>query len=693
MMDKASLKPKILIVDDLPENIIALEILVKKMGAEVYSATSGHEALALTLYHDFSLILLDVMMPEMNGYEVAELLKKDDRTAEIPIIFITAMDKSDAQELKAYGKGAVDFIYKPINEIMLSSKIKIYLDLYRLQHYVETVLHEQKAGKAKILIVDDIPANLLALSQILKKLDAEIIEAGSGNEALTSCLYDDFALIILDVQMPEMNGYEVAEILKSDERTENIPIIFVTAIDRDSAKEIKGYGTGAVDFIFKPFNEFILISKVRIFLEMYQIKHGLEQLVLERTRELEIQNEKLKKQIEKNGRTTAELENARSYLASMFNSIKSSMISVDSNANIVDLNTDAHRISGVSSQESQGKPIGTVFPWFSDLSADVMKAMETGQPVAKNRIKVQIGNHLTVNDFSVFPLDNKGGQGAVIRIDDVTERARIDEMMIQNEKMLSIGGLAAGMAHEINNPLAGIIQSIQVMKNRMRKDTFINRSVAEECGTTFEMLKTYMEKRDVFQMMDGIVGCGQRAAQIVENILSFSHKSEGQTTREDINKLLDSTIELAGNEYNLKKSFDFRKIEIQRQYAPDLPLVACQKSKIQQTMLNLLTNGAHALAENRDIEGKTSRFRLSTKSEKDMVCFEIEDNGPGLPENIRKRIFEPFFTTKQSGTGLGLSISYFIITEEHKGTMEVESSPGKGTKFLIRLPINTNNSL
>ncbi|MCP3876489.1 MAG: response regulator, partial [Desulfobacteraceae bacterium] len=441
-MEKTNIKPKILIVDDIQENITVLELLVKKLGAEVVTANSGNEALTLTLYHDFSLILLDVMMPEMNGFEVAELLKKDERTSDIPIIFITAMDKSDAQEIKGYGKGAVDFIYKPINEVMLTSKIKVYLDLYKMKHYVEMMLHKYKSEKPKILTVDDTPENLFALRKILGKMDAEIIEASSGNEALTSTLYNDFALIILDVQMPEMNGYEVAEILKSDDSTENIPIIFVTAIDRDSAKEVKGYDKGAVDFIFKPLNEFILISKVKIFLEIYKIKHGLEKMVLERTRELESKNKKLKVQMKKNDLTSKELENAKSFLVSVFNSINSSMISVDDNANIIDLNIKAQEKSGFSLSEAKGRPVKDIFPWLKNLTEYIMKAMKEVQPIEKNRIKVNINDKFYVHNFAIFPLSSTGISGAVIRIDDVTERAKIEEMMIQNEKMLSIGGLA-----------------------------------------------------------------------------------------------------------------------------------------------------------------------------------------------------------------------------------------------------------
>ncbi|MCP4115023.1 MAG: response regulator [Desulfobacteraceae bacterium] len=682
-METPDTRPTILMVDDTPENLFALEQLTSKLDINIVTAASGNEALNQTLHHDFSLILLDVLMPEMNGYEVAELLQKNERTASIPIIFISAMDKSDIMEIKGYSMGAVDFIFKPINQTVLTSKIKVHLELYQMRRTVEAMMLKQKTEKPKILTVDDHPENLFVLDKLLKKLDADIIQANSGNEALAKVLDHDFALIILDVQMPEMDGYEVAEILKYDDRTEKIPIIFVTAIDRDDAKEIKGYHKGAVDFIFKPLNEFILLSKVKVFLELYKIKHGLERLVTERTQELKKNNEQLKAEITKNVLAKEDLAESRTYLMDVINAISSSLISVDAEGNVLDMNKAAEKLARLLADDARGKPIGVLLPWFDWLTGEAVQAIATGTPLEKTRVAVSIGGKHHVNDLGVYPLSSTKNQGAVVRIDDVTDRARMDEIMIQSEKMLSLGGLAGGMAHEINNPLAGIIQNIQVMSNRMKGDLPKNLTVAKECGTTIEILRSYMEKREIFQMVDTIMEAGRRAAQIVENMLSFSRKSEGRPKPEIIEKLMDKTIELAENDYDLKKNFDFRQVEIIRDFQPGMPPVVCQASKIQQVLLNLLKNGAHAMA---DKEGP-SRFNIGIAMEDGMACMRVTDNGTGMDKALCKRIFEPFFSTKKSGTGLGLSIAYFIITEDHDGTIEVESAPGKGTTFIIRLPM------
>ncbi|MCP4750641.1 MAG: PAS domain-containing sensor histidine kinase, partial [Proteobacteria bacterium] len=279
--------------------------------------------------------------------------------------------------------------------------------------------------------------------------------------------------------------------------------------------------------------------------------------------------------------------------------------------------------------------------------------------------------------------------GRLVRMDtanDVTEKKRTQEVMIQTEKMMSIGGLAAGMAHEIKNPLGGILQNTQVLRNRILGDLPKNKRVAEECGVSMEAMKKYLEKRGIEKMVDTIMGSGKRASEIIDNMLSFSRKSESRFAPHGLTDLLDQTVEIAKTDYDLKKKYDFRRIEIRREYAPGLPPVRCEGSKIQQVYLNILKNGAEAMAE---AGVKNSRFILRSSLEKDMARIEIEDNGPGMDKETRDRIFEPFFTTKGIGvgTGLGLSVSYFIITKNHEGAMSVETTPGKGTNFIIRLPL------
>jgi len=255
--------------------------------------------------------------------------------------------------------------------------------------------------------------------------------------------------------------------------------------------------------------------------------------------------------------------------------------------------------------------------------------------------------------------------------------------------MLSVGGLAAGMAHEINNPLAGMMQTANVMRNRLTANEIpANLKAAEAIGTDMEVIHGFMNDRGVFRMLDAIIDSGKRVAKIVDNILSFARKSDAETMPHDISLLLDDSLELASTDYDLKKQYDFKAIKIIREYSTELPTVLCESTKIQQVFMNIFKNGAEAMQE---ANTKHPQFILRTQLDPDpkRIVIEIEDNGPGINESTRRRIFEPFFTTKPVGvgTGLGLSVSYFIVSENHRGEMSVESELGKGTRFIIRLPI------
>jgi len=189
-------------------------------------------------------------------------------------------------------------------------------------------------------------------------------------------------------------------------------------------------------------------------------------------------------------------------------------------------------------------------------------------------------------------------------------------------------------------------------------------------------------------MIKAVLESGERAANIVTNMLNFSRKSDVGIEPHDIAGLLEGTLELAANDYDLKRKYDFRKIRIKREYDHKLAPAACDATKIQQVFLNLLKNGAQAMVEAAD-ETKVPEFTLRTRREKGRARIEIEDNGPGMEESVSKHIFEPFFTTKGVGLGtwLGLSVSYFIIHENHGGTMNVDSRLGQGTCFTIELPL------
>ncbi|MFC1670773.1 AAA family ATPase [Spirochaetota bacterium] len=383
-----------------------------------------------------------------------------------------------------------------------------------------------------------------------------------------------------------------------------------------------------------------------------------------------------------------ELINLRNYLKNILDSMPSIIAGVDMQGNITQWNNGAESATGITAEEAEGKMILDVLPFLEQEIEEIKESVSNRKTLKIERVRKEIDGENNYSDITVYPLMATGIDGAVIRIDDVTEGVRLAEMMIQSEKMLSVGGLAAGMAHEINNPLAGILQNLQVLNNRLTTDIYKNMEVAEKVGTDMDVISSYMKKRNIPDIIDNIFESGKRAAKIVQNMLSFSRKSTYEFEPFHLSELLDSTLELAESDYDLKKKYDFRDIKIIRKYKRNVPAIPCDSSRIQQVLLNILKNGAEAMTEWEDMK-KPSRITLQILKDGEYARIEIKDNGPGMNEDVRKRVFEPFYTTKPigKGIGLGLSVSYFIITENHQGEMSVESSPGKGANFIIKLPI------
>jgi polar amino acid transport system substrate-binding protein len=390
-------------------------------------------------------------------------------------------------------------------------------------------------------------------------------------------------------------------------------------------------------------------------------------------------------------RAEKELERLRNLLSNVVDLMPSMLVVIDGEGRVTQWNRQAEKFSGISSCEAQGRLFCEVLPTLASQVERVKKAILTGQPQSEEKAIITYRGENRLGNVTVYPLTGEGISGAVIRVDDITERTRVEDMLIQSEKMLSIGGLAAGIAHEILNPLSGVLQSLEVIVRRLKSELPQNRLAAQACGTDIEVIEEYMERRGILSLLLSASESGRRAAKIVDNMLGFSRKNEARFRLHDLSALFETTVEIAATDYELKERYDFERVQIAREYEDNVPKVWCDVGKIQQVFFNLIKNSAQALSEGvRVLE--QPRITLRLKSEGDWVRVEIEDNGPGMEDAVRRRVFEPYFTTKEVGvgTGLGLSISYFIVTETHQGTMSVESTLGIGTKFIIRLPTRPN---
>jgi PAS domain S-box-containing protein len=388
-----------------------------------------------------------------------------------------------------------------------------------------------------------------------------------------------------------------------------------------------------------------------------------------------------------------ERERLQRYLASIIDSMPSVLVGVDRWGRVTQWNREAEKATGVASSDARDQQLARVYPLLAPLGDMVREAIRERAVRQAEKVAYPVGGQLRYADIMIYPLNIEAMEGAVIRVDDVTARVRLEDTMVQTEKMLSVGGLAAGMAHEINNPLSGILQSAQNISRRLDPSLEANSTVAAEQGTDLERIRGYLEARGILRFIEGIRQSGERASTTVSDMLHFSRPSDARMVPTALDALLEKTVALAAHDYDLRKKYDFRDIEIRRDFAPELPLVPCVATEIGQVILNLLRNASQALGAPRPSAEKPC-ITLRLRKETDYLRIEVADNGPGMDEETRKRVFEPFFTTKDVGvgTGLGLSVSYFIVTSHHQGTMTVDSAPGQGARFIMRLPLSTDTA-
>ena len=387
----------------------------------------------------------------------------------------------------------------------------------------------------------------------------------------------------------------------------------------------------------------------------------------------------------------ADRNKAQTYLQSIIDSMPSILVAVNLQGEVTQWNNEAAKMTGLRPDEAYGRQLQEVCPTLAPQNSIIKKAIEEQQiQKLENMEFTDVEGRRRYVDIMIYPLSMQDYKGAVIRIDDMTDRVMMEERIVQSEKMTSVVGLVEGMAHEINNPLGGIIQGAQNVLRRLSPDLDKNQDVAAECGIELEKVQEYMEKRQVPKFLEGIRSSGKRASDIISYMLQFSQIHEAPKENRNLAKLIDSMLETAVTDREFWSEYHFDQINIVKQHDPQLPDVPCNVSEIEQVLRNIIRNAGQAIVGHEDSpENPQVIVRTKYEPETNMALVEIQDNGPGMNEAVQRRIFEPFFTTKPpgEGTGLGLAVSYFIITVAHQGTMSVQSTPGEGTIFSFRLPM------
>ena len=499
--------------------------------------------------------------------------------------------------------------------------------------------------KVNILMVDDQPAKLLSYEVILAELGENLIKASSAKEALNVLLKNDIAVVLMDVSMPELDGFELADMIREHPRFGKTAIIFISGVHLTDSDKINGYRRGAVDYISVPVIPEVLRAKIGVFVELHRktrqlqrLNTGLERLIAERTEEL--------RQSEAHHRERAELLELAT----------EAIIVRDLEGGIRFWNSGAESLYGWRSDEVTGRNIHqllrTIFPGSVEEVEASLRAHRSWQGNLVQRARD--GREIVVSTRKVV---NREGD-AILEIQrDITSQIQAEEALRQAEKLAAMGRVAGIIAHEINNPLEAITNAFYLLRN--------HPSLDEEARYYAGLAEQEL----------------QRASHITRQTLSFYRDSK-QPIPVSVPDLLDNVVELQ------QRPILSSRIVLQKKYR-SAGVVRGFPGELRQVFLNLISNAIQAMPS-----GGTLRLRVAEatdwQTQRRGIAISVTDTGTGIRREDRKRLFQPFFTTKSAkGTGLGLWISKGIVQKYEGGISfrSVHSPRGACTCFRIFLPL------
>ena len=532
--------------------------------------------------------------------------------------------------------------------------------------------------RVNILLVDDRAENLLALEAILEPLGERTVRAHSGDEALKYLLTDDFAVILLDVQMPGLNGFETAELIKSRERTRYIPIIFLTAISKDEAYVFRGYSVGAVDYMSKPFQPDVLRSKVAVFVDLYRKQRQLKE-------QESLLHEAALRQIELEHRARFLAQEART--AHIVSTAMDAIVVLDAQRHIEVFNAAAERMFGRSAADVIGRPVEQVVA-DEQLDRALTIASKEGADSSKSELSSLSGYRSTGEKFplevSVSCLDVAGDRSYAIIARDVTDRVRAQEALRTQAESLAEN---AAELRELNNELK---ERQEELERAMTARNRFYASMSHELRTPINAIIGYNTL-----LLDHIYGPlnDKQTHGLERTHKAANHLLELVNDVLDLSKIEAGKIELTLQPVPFPGTIEDLFVTVRPladEHATELHLnvdggpkaIVSDPRRVRQILLNLLSN---AIKFGR---GKPIEVDLSLGSA-DHIEVAVTDHGEGIEPDDLPRIFDEFVQLSNSqqlgGTGLGLPISKRLATLLG-GELRVTSERGKGSTFLLRLP-------
>lgn len=528
---------------------------------------------------------------------------------------------------------------------------------------LQTLL-ESMSQKATILIVDDEADNRYALRQVLTDLEENLAEAASGEDALRYLLRDECAVILLDANMPGIDGYSTAELIRRRERSRHIPIIFVSAIDRDDKHLARAYALGAVDYVFKPVDPVILRSKVSVLVELYKKTAAVRRTAL-LERFLQEENFKIRQEKLEAERQLRQSEQRRSVILHALPIILYSAA--------VDGRFAGPRFVSDSVAQAIGfepeRLVDDTELWCSRIHPDdrarvvqeVAAIDASGSISTEYRWQCADGTERTFLDRAVLVRDEQGRPQEIFGgCLDVTERRQVELQLFQSQKMEAVGQLTGGIAHDFNNMLTVVIGNLDALA-RALKGT----------GRNFDRAQ---------MALTGALSC----AELTRRMLAFARRQPLQPKPVDLGQMSLNIAKLLGRTLGERLS-----VQVQTQENPWY--VLADPAQVESSLINLAVNARDAMLEGGTLTIEVRNVVVERSGAEvprgEFVMLAVTDTGSGMAPDVVNRALEPFFTTKKMGhgTGLGLSMVYGFV-KQSGGHVRIESTLGRGTSVQLYLP-------
>jgi PAS domain S-box-containing protein len=523
---------------------------------------------------------------------------------------------------------------------------------------------DESAARPRVLVVDDDERNLLAIQNVLDDL-GDLVVAKSGEEALRHLLKGEFAVILLDVYMPGMDGYEVAQIVRERDQTKGIPIVFLSAVNKEAEHLLRGYSMGAVDYVFKPVDPIVLRSKVAVFVDLFaktkeiERKARQEQALLDAN--LRANAERLK--VEQELRRAEQRQNA--IIQSLPIMLYLEPLECEDRCPRF-VSGNMKPMTGFTLEEVKRTPSLWADRLHPDDRERVMTAIGDRQNQGRFSVEYRwLHSDGTYRDFHDQAVLLRDSQGRPIEfagtLTDVTERKTLESQLVHAQKMDAIGKLTGGIAHDFNNLLAAVIGGLGLIERRATLD--------DEQSKILTMTKRAAEQ----------------GTELVRRLLAFARRQKLEPSVVDLESLSGSVADLLTHTLGGLVQLEWNnETEVWPAFA--------DQAQLELALMNLIINARDAMPAGGTIKVQAANRNVTDGGEHglpagDYVIISVTDTGCGIAPGQLEKVMEPFFTTKEvgKGTGLGLSMVYGFA-QQSGGVFLLESKLGKGTRAELWLP-------